>query len=52
VFDAFYSTKGARGTGLGLAVVRKIVHENSGEISVVSNPGKGAEFIIALPLTK
>ncbi|MFG0251615.1 MAG: ATP-binding protein, partial [Phycisphaerales bacterium JB038] len=51
IFEAFYSTKGIRGTGLGLAVTRKIVEEHHGTVHVKSDPGKGAAFIIALPAT-
>jgi len=48
VFDAFTSTKGQRGTGLGLAVTRKIVEEHGGEVSIESAPGKGTTVTIAL----
>ncbi|MFW6158280.1 MAG: ATP-binding protein [Planctomycetota bacterium] len=48
IFDVFVSTKGDAGTGLGLAVVRKIVHEHAGEIDVRSDPNRGAEFTIHL----
>jgi len=50
VFDAFYSTKGNQGTGLGLAVVRKIVDEHGGTIQVDSAPGRGTEFRLILPV--
>lgn len=49
VFEPFYSTKGHGGTGLGLAVARKIVHEHGGTIDLLSPPGGGAEFVIRLP---
>ena len=49
IFAAFYSTKGSGGTGLGLAVVRKIIEEHGGEISVASEENKWTEFRIALP---
>jgi len=49
IFDAFYSTKGNRGTGLGLAVVRKIVGEHGGTIQVESAPGRGTELRLVLP---
>ena len=49
VFNAFYSTKGSGGTGLGLAVVKKIVTEHGGTIRVESEFGKWTEFIITLP---
>ncbi len=50
MFDVFVSTKGDRGTGLGLAVVKKIINEHAGETSVTSQLGQGAEFKIALPI--
>ena len=49
LFEAFHSTKGQRGTGLGLAVTRKIVEEHGGRIEVRSEPKQGATFIITLP---
>src|SRR5690606_4053047 len=49
VFELFHSTKGNRGTGLGLAVARKIVHEHEGTITVKSKPGQGTTFTITLP---
>jgi signal transduction histidine kinase len=50
LFEPFFSTKGQRGTGLGLAVTRKIVREHRGEIEVVSKVGQGTTFRIKLPL--
>ncbi len=50
IFDVFLSTKGEKGTGLGLAVVKKIVNEHAGEIDVTSTAGEGTEFRISLPL--
>jgi signal transduction histidine kinase/pSer/pThr/pTyr-binding forkhead associated (FHA) protein len=49
IFKPFVSTKGARGTGLGLAVSRKIIREHGGDILVQSQPGKGSKFILRLP---
>lgn len=49
LFTPFYSTKGSRGTGLGLAVTEKIVKEGGGEIIVESVVGKGTTFCILLP---
>ena len=49
IFEAFFSTKGSAGTGLGLAVVKKIVDEHGGEISVDSREGAWTEFMVALP---
>lgn len=45
VFMPFFTTK-AWGTGLGLAVVRRIVEENSGQITLTSTPGKGTTFTL------
>jgi signal transduction histidine kinase len=50
IFRPFISTKGARGTGLGLAVSRKILREHGGDILVKSEVGKGSVFTIRLPL--
>jgi len=48
IFQPFYSTKGQRGTGLGLAVTRKIIEEHGGRIEVQSTRGQGTTFNIAL----
>lgn len=50
IFKPFVSTKGAKGTGLGLAVSRKILREHGGDIVVQSQPGKGSKFILRLPI--
>jgi signal transduction histidine kinase/pSer/pThr/pTyr-binding forkhead associated (FHA) protein len=50
IFKPFVSTKGARGTGLGLAVSRKILREHGGDILVQSQPSKGTRFMLRLPL--
>ncbi|MEN6626541.1 MAG: ATP-binding protein [Candidatus Sumerlaeia bacterium] len=50
IFDPFFSTKGSKGTGLGLAVTRKIIEEHGGMIEVESAPGQPAVFAITLPL--
>lgn len=49
IFQAFQSSKGQGGTGLGLAVVQKIVDEHQGTVSVESAPGEGTTFTIRLP---
>jgi len=49
IFNAFYSTKGHKGTGLGLAATQKLIQEHGGFVSVNSEPGQGAAFVIHLP---
>jgi two-component system NtrC family sensor kinase len=49
IFQAFYSTKGQKGTGLGLAVARKIVEEHQGTIEVASQVNAGTTFTLRLP---
>jgi signal transduction histidine kinase len=51
IFQIFASSKGSRGTGLGLPVSQKIVREHGGKISVTSRLGQGATFLIELPMT-
>ena len=50
IFTLFVSTKGARGTGLGLTVSRKILREHGGDIHAASRPGEGSTFVLELPL--
>ncbi|TKJ39960.1 hypothetical protein CEE37_09495 [candidate division LCP-89 bacterium B3_LCP] len=59
IFDPFYTTKPLvgeapaghpTGTGLGLSSTHKLVQEYGGEISVNGHPGKGAHFIITIPI--
>src|SRR5262249_22967396 len=50
IFKPFVSTKGAKGTGLGLAVSRKILSEHGGDILVESEVGSGSRFILRLPV--
>jgi two-component system NtrC family sensor kinase len=49
IFDPFFTTKGLRGTGLGLAVTRRIIEAHDGKILLASTPGKGAIFSVVLP---
>jgi two-component system sensor histidine kinase KdpD len=53
IFDKFY--RGSReqhlkGTGMGLAIAREIIHAHGEEISVKSSPGQGSEFSLSLPI--
>lgn len=50
IFQEFFSTKGSRGTGLGLMVTKKIVDEHGGVMQCSSERGKGSKFIIRLPV--
>lgn len=52
ILEPFFSTKGSKGTGLGLAVARKIVEEeHGGKLLIESEPEQGSTFTISLPLT-
>jgi signal transduction histidine kinase len=49
IFDAFFSTKRG-GSGLGLPTARKIIEGHGGQISLQSEPGRGTQFTIKLPV--
>lgn len=51
IFNPFWSSKGQKGTGLGLAVTRKVIEEHQGKINVKSSPSDGTTFTITLPAT-
>ena len=48
IFQWFFSTKGSKGTGLGLMLTKKIVDEHGGTIDLESEKGKGSKFVIKL----
>ncbi len=49
IFSVFESRKGNRGTGLGLPVSQKIMHEHDGDITVESAPDRGSRFRLHMP---
>ena len=54
VFDRFYQAEGNedKGSGIGLALVKELVELYKGQISVSSEPGKGSQFRVSLPIEK
>lgn len=49
LFEAYFTTKGSSGTGMGLFLSRQVIKAHGGSIDVRSEEGKGTEFIIRLP---
>jgi signal transduction histidine kinase len=49
LFTEFFSSKGRKGTGLGLFIANQIINQHGGVISVSSAPGRGSRFTIKLP---
>ncbi|HEY6249096.1 MAG TPA: ATP-binding protein [Candidatus Angelobacter sp.] len=52
IFEPFVTTKGEKGTGLGLWIVKGIIQNHGGKLSVKSKPGEGTVFKIDLPVVK
>jgi signal transduction histidine kinase len=50
IFKPFVSSKGSKGTGLGLPVSRKVLREHGGDVVVESDPGRGCRFVLRIPL--
>jgi len=55
IFEKFYRVgdplvHNTKGSGLGLSLVRHIVHAHQGDVTVESTPGKGSKFVISLPV--
>ncbi|HQU83309.1 MAG TPA: ATP-binding protein, partial [Pyrinomonadaceae bacterium] len=50
VFQRLHGRSEYEGSGIGLAVCRKIVERHNGQITATSEPGKGSSFIVTLPL--
>lgn len=49
LFDPFFTSR-PKGTGLGLTIVHRVIHEHNGSIRVASVPGEGSTFTVELPL--
>ena len=49
IFSLFYSTKGRRGTGLGLFIANRVIGQHGGKITVASKPGEGSLFRVRIP---
>jgi signal transduction histidine kinase len=52
IFNLFFSTKGGKGTGIGLSVTRKVIEKHGGRIDVESEIGKGTTFTLRLPFER
>ncbi len=50
MFTLFFSSKGSKGTGIGLFISSTVIRQHHGAIEVESSPGEGTRFTVALPL--
>jgi len=50
IFDTFFTTKGRKGSGLGLAVVKNVMRRHKGSVTLAASAGRGAKFILRLPI--
>jgi two-component system NtrC family sensor kinase len=51
IFDPFFTTKEVgEGTGLGLSICHGIIEDHGGRIAAESEPGKGATFVVEIPI--
>jgi signal transduction histidine kinase len=50
IFQRFFSTKGTKGTGLGLMITKKIIDDHGGVIEMESENGQGTRFVVKLPV--
>jgi signal transduction histidine kinase len=51
LFTPFFSSKGDKGTGLGLFIANKVIEQHGGQITVSSAPGRGSLFRVMIPAT-
>jgi K+-sensing histidine kinase KdpD len=49
MFTLFFSSKGSKGTGLGMFIAHHVITQHGGSIRVASKPGEGSRFLIHLP---
>ncbi|MBI2431924.1 MAG: hybrid sensor histidine kinase/response regulator [Candidatus Hydrogenedentes bacterium] len=52
IFEPLFTTKGAEGTGLGLTVVRNVMHRHGGTVRLEDTGHRGARFVLAFPLKR
>ena len=50
LFTLFFSSKGNKGTGLGLFIANNIISQHGGKITVDSKPNRGSSFKVAIPV--